>query len=257
MRWRGSSYDRISGPQAAMGRAVLARLQLRGDETVLDAGCGSGRVSEALLERLPRGRVLAVDASPSMLEAARARLLRRADLAARVQVLQGNLLEISSESLALREPLDAVLSTATFHWISDHERLFERLRALVRPGGQLVAQCGGEGNIDGVRAAAMEILTRDPYAPYMRGWEAPWNYAGPAITERRLLGAGFSAARAWLEPSPQRPEEPREFLQTIVLAPHLQRLPTELHDPFLDQLMRTLGEPVTIDFVRLNLDATG
>jgi trans-aconitate 2-methyltransferase len=256
MRWRGSSYDRISGPQEAMGRAVLARLELRGDETVLDAGCGSGRVSEALLERLPHGRVLALDASPSMLEAARERLLRRVELAPRVDVLQGDLLEVSPESLALREPLDAVLSTATFHWISNHERLFARLRALLRPGGQLVAQCGGEGNIDGVRAVAMEILTRDPCAPHMQGWEPPWNYAGPAVTEERLLRAGFSAAKAWLEPSPQRPREPREFLQTIVLAPHLQRLPPELHDPFLDELMRTLGEPVVIDFVRLNIDAT-
>ena len=256
MQWRGSSYDRISGPQEAMGRAVLARLELRGDETVLDAGCGSGRVSEALLERLPRGRVLALDASPSMLAAARGRLLRRAELATRARLLEGDLLEVSPESLALRAPLDAVLSTATFHWISDHERLFERLRALLRPGGQLVAQCGGEGNIDGVRAAAMEILTRDPYAPYMQGWEPPWNYAGPAITEQRLCGAGFSSARAWLEPSPQRPDEPREFLQTIVLAPHLKRLPPELHDPFLEELLRTLGEPMIVDFVRLNLDAT-
>jgi trans-aconitate 2-methyltransferase len=256
MRWRGSSYDRISGPQEAMGRAVVSRLELRGDETVLDAGCGSGRVSEALLERLPHGRVLALDASPSMLEAARGRLLGRAELARRVEVLQGDLLEVSPASLALQEPLDAVLSTATFHWISDHQRLFERLRALLRPGGQLVAQCGGEGNIDGVRGAAMEILARDPYAGHMGNWEAPWNYAGPAITEERLIDAGFTAARAWLEPSPQRPAEPREFLQTIVLAPHLQRLPPELHDPFLDELMETLGEPVTIDFVRLNLDAS-
>ena len=76
---------------------------------MLDAGCGTGKVTRVLLERLPRGRVIAVDASPSMVEQARAALpgavdVRQADLTA----------------LDLGEPVDAVLSTATFHWIPDH-----------------------------------------------------------------------------------------------------------------------------------------
>ena len=137
--WDGASYDRISAPQEALGRAVLARMELRGDETVLDAGCGSGRVTEALLERLPRGRVIAVDASPSMVEQARGASAG----SERVEVRQMDLLE-----LELEEPVDAILSTATFHWILDHDALFRRLHAALRPGGQLVAQCGGEGNID-------------------------------------------------------------------------------------------------------------
>jgi len=72
--WDGAAYDRISAPQEALGRAVLSRMRLRGDETVLDAGCGSGRVTEALIERLPQGRAIAVDASPSMVEQAQQRL---------------------------------------------------------------------------------------------------------------------------------------------------------------------------------------
>src|ERR1700704_712784 len=141
--WNGASYDRISGPMEALGRQVLARLELRGDETVLDAGCGSGRVTQALIERLPRGRVIAVDASPSMAQAARERLGEQAD----VRVL--DLLDLELET-----PVDAILSTATFHWIADHERLFARLHAALRPGGQLVVQCGGEGNINHLRGVA-------------------------------------------------------------------------------------------------------
>jgi trans-aconitate 2-methyltransferase len=169
-QWDGQSYDRISGPMEALGREVLARLALRGDETVLDAGCGSGRITQALIERLPRGRVIAVDASQSMVDAARARL-PNADVRA------ADLLE-----LELEEPVDAVLSTATFHWIADHERLFSQLHAALRPGGRLVAQCGGEGNIDVLRGHAKEILAGDPYAEHFRGWQAPWNYAGPQET---------------------------------------------------------------------------
>jgi trans-aconitate 2-methyltransferase len=230
---------------AALGEQVLARLDLHGDETVLDAGCGSGRVTQALIERLPRGKVIAVDASSSMAQAARERLGPDAD----VRVL--DLLE-----LELQEPVDAVLSTATFHWIADHERLFARLHAALRPGGQLVVQCGGEGNINQLRGVANEVRARAPYAEHFSGWQPPWHYAAPAVTEERLRGAGFAAAHCWLAPAPTQPEYPREFLATIVLGPHVQHLPEALREPYMDDVMAALGEPVVVDYVRLNIDAT-
>src|SRR5690349_461393 len=76
--WDAESYDVVSDPQFKWGMEVLERMQLRGDEYVLDAGCGSGRVTEELLERLPDGRMLAVDASRAMIEKARERLGDRA-----------------------------------------------------------------------------------------------------------------------------------------------------------------------------------
>jgi trans-aconitate 2-methyltransferase len=248
--WDGGVYDRISAPMEALGRAVLDRLQLNGDETVIDAGCGSGRVTEALIERLPRGRVIAVDASPSMVSAARERLQGSEHRPERVEVREGNLLE-----LEVQEPVDAILSTATFHWILDHERLFARLRAALRPGGRLVAQCGGRGNIDVLRGVANEVLTREPYAAHFRDWQPPWNYAGPEETKGHLLSAGFSSAACWLQPAPQQPEHPREFLSEIVLGPHYQQLPEDLRERFMDTVLTELGEPVVVDYIRLNIDA--
>jgi len=242
--WDGASYDRISGTMEALGLGVLERLELRGDETVLDAGCGSGRITEALIQRLPRGRVIAIDESPSMIAAARERLGPDADL--RV----GDLLELD-----LPEPVDAILSTATFHWIADHERLFERLRAALVPAGRLVAQCGGETNIDILRGKANELLAHEPYAEHFVDWQAPWNYAGPDITHERLIAAGFSSAECWLAPAPREPEDPRAFLATIVLGPHVQQLPEALREPFMDDVLAALGEPVVVDYVRLNIDA--
>jgi trans-aconitate 2-methyltransferase len=268
--WDGQSYDRISGPMEALGREVLARLELCGDEVVLDAGCGSGRITEALIERLPRGRVIAVDASHSMVDAARARLglvgspRSRSGAGAggdrqhapgrapvRVDVRIGDLLD-----LELQEPVDAAISTATFHWISDHERLFARLHAALRPAGRLVAQCGGEGNIDTLRGKANSVLAREPYARHFRDWRAPWNYAAPAETRERLLQAGFASAECWLQPAPKQPGHAREFLATIVLGPHVQQLPEELRERFMDDVLAELGEPVVVDYVRLNIDAT-
>jgi trans-aconitate 2-methyltransferase len=243
-KWDGQTYDRISGPMEALGLAVLDRLALTGEETVLDAGCGSGRITQALIERLPRGRAIAVDASASMVAAARERLGPEAD------IRQADLLE-----LELEMPLDAVLSTATFHWVADHERLFAQLHKALRPGGRLLAQCGGEGNIDVLRGVANAVLEREPYAAHFVDWRPPWYYAGPEITRERLLGAGFTSAECWLAPAPQEPEHPREFLATIVLGPHVQHLPPELRDPFMDTVLAELGEPVVVDYVRLNIDA--
>jgi trans-aconitate 2-methyltransferase len=242
--WDGASYDRISGTMEKLGLEVLDRLELRGDETVLDAGCGSGRITQALIERLPHGRVIALDESPSMIAAARERLGPDPDL--RV----GDLLE-----LELEEPVDAILSTATFHWIKDHERLFARLHAALEPGGRLLAQCGGEGNIDVLRGRAREVIAREPYAEHFRDWQPPWNYAGPEITRERLLAAGFASAECWLQPAPREPEDPRAFLSTIVLGPHVQQLPEELREPFMDEVLAALGEPVVVDYVRLNIGA--
>jgi trans-aconitate 2-methyltransferase len=242
--WDGTTYDRISAPQTAWGREVLERLPLNGDELVLDAGCGSGRVTEMLLERLPRGRVIAVDASASMVAAARERLGESADVR-----------EMDLEALELEEPVDAILSTATFHWIADHERLFARLHAALRPGGRLVAQCGGEGNVHRTRLAAQAVGKQEPFARYMAGWEGPWNFSSAELAQERLLAAGFREARCWLYNVTVQPPEPREFLRTVNLGSHLLRLPEDLREPFVAAVHERVGEPYTLDYVRLNIDA--
>jgi trans-aconitate 2-methyltransferase len=188
--------------------------------------------------------VIAIDESPSMIAAARERLGPDAETHV------GDLLE-----LELPEPVDAILSTATFHWIADHELLFTRLRAALLPGGRLIAQCGGETNIDILRGKANEVLAHKPYAQHFVDWKPPWNYAGPEITHERLLAAGFSSAECWLQPAPREPEDPRAFLSTIVLGPHVQQLPESLREPFMDDVLAALGEPVVVDYVRLNIDA--
>jgi trans-aconitate 2-methyltransferase len=243
--WSGADYDRLSGPMAAMGLAVLERLPLEGGETVIDAGCGSGRVTEELIARLPTGRVIGVDASASMIDAARARLGDRAEL---------HVADLAAFDLGLQA--DAILSTATFHWIADHDALFARLRAHLRPGGLLVAQCGGEGNIARIHGAAREVMALEPYAPSFEGWLGPWNFAAPAQTEERLRAAGFAEARTWLQELPVTPDDPHPYLTEINLGAHLERLPEELRTGFVDAVIERLGgPPVTIDYVRLNMDA--
>ena len=241
--WNASSYDTISAPQQAWGAAVVDRLALGGSETVLDAGAGTGRVTEMLLERLPGGHAIAVDASPSMCEHARERLPPD-----RATVICSDLLE-----LELPDPVDAIVSTATFHWILDHDALFGRMRGLVRPGGQFVAQCGGAGNLTEVRRLGEGLGA--PFAEHLERMPPTWNYATPQDTRRRLERAGFAVDACWFEAAPASPPRPREFLETVIFRVHLARLPEELREPFLDAVMERLDDPPVLDYVRLNLDA--
>jgi trans-aconitate 2-methyltransferase len=242
--WDGATYDCVAGPMTRWGTDVLARLRLRGDETILDAGCGSGRVTEQLLERLPDGRVIALDASPSMVAAARERLGRFGERVTYVVADLGRPLPLEGASV------DAVLSTAALHWVRDHDALFGHLAAPLRPGGRLVAQCGGAGNI----AAVQEAL-----AGIGDGWRGPWTFATPEETRARLEAAGFTEIDVWLHDELERfePGGPfREYLRTVVLGAHLERLESEAErDAFVEAVAAALPAP-EIGYVRLNILAT-
>jgi trans-aconitate 2-methyltransferase len=242
--WDASTYDRVSDIQLGWAREQLDRLELRGDEVVLDAGCGSGRVTAELADRVPRGRVYAVDVAPSMVRHAREALGDRAT------VLCQDLAE-----LELPQPVDAAFSNATFHWVPDHDRLFARLHATIKPGGRLVAQCGGAGNIDSFRVLADSIAQTEPFAPHFKGWTKPWNYAGAEETEDRLQRAGFVDVSCWLEPRDVTPADPRSFVQTVCLVRHLDPLPQELREQFVDRVLDRAGDPLVLEYVRLNMTA--
>jgi trans-aconitate 2-methyltransferase len=242
--WDADTYDAVSDPQFEWGTEVLGRLELRGDESVIDAGCGSGKVTEKLLERLPNGTLLAVDGSEAMVAKAKERLGERATY------LVADLSELEVE-----QPVDLIFSTATFHWILDHDRLFERLRAALGPGGRLVAQCGGQGNVAQHAQAIAAVAARPEFAAHLEQMTGMWNFAAPDETEARLRAAGFSEARCWLEPKPVTPERPLEFTSTVTLGPLLAQLPEALRRPFAESILEHSPKPLTLDYVRLNIEA--
>jgi trans-aconitate 2-methyltransferase len=238
--WDAPIYDRVSGPMQRWGANVLERLHLEGNEMVLDAGCGTGRVTAMLLERLPEGRVIALDASRKMLERASQNL---AGHGRKVEFVEADL----GQPLPLGEKVDAVFSTATFHWVLDHDALFTNLAAVMRPGGQLVAQCGGEGNVASVGRAL---------AARGRDWAA-WVFRSPEATTASLTAAGFVDIETWLNPEPTgfaRREEMAEFLETVILAPYLEATAEDERQTLLEGVIDDLGT-LELDYVRLNITA--
>ncbi len=239
--WDAATYDRISDWQHRVGSSVLDRLPLEGGERVLDAGCGTGRVTESLAERLPRGQIVALDGSRAMLAEARRRLAR---FGTRVEYVHADL----ARPLPIDGPVDAILSTATLHWIPDHDALFRHLADVLRPGGRLVAQCGGAGNV----ASIMAIL-----ATIGDGWPGPVHFETPEATAARLDAAGFTDIHCWLAPEPltlERGEPLETYLATVVLGAHVDRLPEAERAPFVREVAVRMASP-TLDYVRLNIDA--
>ncbi|MFC4031389.1 class I SAM-dependent methyltransferase [Streptomyces polygonati] len=242
--WDATTYDSLPLPHLGWGRRTLARLPLRGDERVLDAGCGTGRDTEGLLDLLPQGRVVAVDASVRMLDQLRSRLAGRLD---RVEVVRADL----TRPLPFEGEVDAVFSVAAFHWIEDHAALFGSLASRMRPGARLVAECGGRGNIVAVDAAVADVLG----AGHRPG---PWEFAGVEDTRARLAAASFTDIEVRLRPDPARfepGEQVEAFLATVVLGAHLDGMPAEDRAPFVRAVAARLAEPV-VDYVRLEITAT-
>ncbi len=249
--WDAATYNRLSNHQAEWGKRVLQRLSLRGDETVIDAGCGSGRVTALLAELLPRGRIIAIDLSEQMLHKAAENL---AGAVPRVDFLCADL-----AALPLRSVADGLFSTAAFHWVRDHDRLFRALFSALKPGGWLEAQCGGGPNIAGVRQRAGVVMARPEFAPYFAGWREPWTFPDEQIAAERLRNAGFTDIRDWTEPAGfamPTPTDYRQYLITVTLHQHLARIPDPvLRDRFLDQLVELAKPELYFDYWRLNLHA--
>lgn len=253
--WNARAYNRLSNPMQSWGEAIVANLPLRGDETALDLGCGSGRLTEFLLRRLPLGRVIAVDRSANMLAAAREHL--EPSFAGRVEYVQESL-----DELDLRNVADLAFSNAAFHWVKDHPRLFRAVFDALEPGGWLVAQCGAGPNIARIRERAARLMASSAYAAYFDGWDGPWEFAYPEVAAERLRAAGFEDIETSMFEAPVQlgsRGETRDFFEHVILGSHLERIPDRgLRRAFVDALVQQSARddpPYCQDYWRLNMRA--
>ncbi len=250
--WNSAVYHRLSGPQVSWGKKVLSRLRLRGDELILDAGCGTGRLTGELLESLPQGHVVGIDLSQNMLHSAREHLEQ---FAARLSLAECDLLHLPFERV-----FDGIVSTAAFHWVLDHDRLFLNLRNALVPGGWLEAQCGGDGNIARLRERADALAASPEYAKFFTGFREPWLFQDADSAAEGLRRAGFVDVETSIEPAPtilDSAAQYSEFVRNIVLRQHLESIPSEASRAhFMKCLTEQAAQddpPFLLDYWRLNL----
>ena len=139
----------------------------------------------------------------------------------------------------------------------DHELLFQRLFAALRPGGVMEAQCGGEGNVAEWKRS-IEAVEGDPrFSPYLRAMPDTHNFASVDDTRNRLLRAGFEVepGAVWLERKTVQPRDPEAFGRVVGLAKHMALLPDALKDEFAEAVLGSMPRPLTLEYVRLNISA--
>lgn len=253
--WNAAEYHRLSQPQFEWGQRVFNELHLRGDECVLDAGCGSGRLTQLLLRNLPRGRVVGIDVSRNMVQHARQTLM--SEFGERAQFVAADMLALPFENA-----FSGIFSTASFHWVRDHEALFWSLFGALAPGGWLHAQCGGGPNLARLRQRVRVLSHTAPFADGLGGFPEPWFFSDDQGASDRLRACGFVDVSANLEVAPVQvasSEEFENYLRTFVLHRHLERLPDEeLRARFLRELASAAASddaPWSLDYWRLNLRA--
>lgn len=253
--WNAAEYHRLSAPQFQWGQKVLSKLRLRGDERLLDAGCGTGRLTRLLLESLPSGRVVGVDLSRNMVRHARQEL--GPDFGGQVGLVAADL-----SALPFLDCFDGIFSTASFHWVRDHDVLFRNLFAALRAGGWLHAQCGGGPNLLRLRERVSELASGPEFSKWLGDFSEPWFFADAEGTAERLRDAGFRDVETGVEAAPfvaPTSDGFQEYLRTFVLHRHLELLPSEaLRGAFVSRLAEAAAQddpPWTLDYWRLNLRA--
>jgi trans-aconitate 2-methyltransferase len=166
------------------------------------------------------------------------------------------------QDLPFERVFDGIFSTAAFHWVIDHDRLFRSLFRALRPGGWLRAQCGGGPNLARLRKRTDELAATNTYAPYFIGFREPWTFNDAETAAALLQRAGFTEVETSLEPALTVLEDlPKysEFVRTVILRQHLERIPdAELRTEFIAVLgdqAATDDPPFSLDYWRLNLNA--
>ena len=258
MEWNPEDYARNSRAQMEWARELISRLQLSGNETVLDVGCGNGGVTSELAEAVPEGFVLGIDRSSAFVRYATEHYPPEAFSNLRFE-------QMDARNLASDRRFDVVFSNAALHWVDDHTAFLEGVARLLGPAGRLIVSCGGEGNASGVAAVIEEIVQSEPWTNYFESFTFPYYFYSTTDYEHWLAQAGFTATHLDLvEKDMTHPGRDglAGWIRTTWI-PYTQQVPEELRDRFVAECVDAYLETVPLDeagrshvrMVRLEVEA--
>ena len=227
--WDPEDYRRSASSHFGWAMALIESLKIKGVESILDIGCGDGRITAYLAGLVPDGRALGVDLSPDMVGFACREYAAVPNL--RFQVADASRLHFHDE-------FDLVVSFACLHWIEDHIPVLEGVQRSLVPGGRFLMQCGGKGNAEKLFYYTDRAAAKDLWKPYFSGFSFPYHFYGPEEYWGWLEQAGLSAIRVELV-AKDMVHQGQAGLEGIIRntwLPYTERLPAALKDDFVREV---------------------
>ncbi len=260
--WDAETYDIVSDIQEKWAKTIINTREWTGKENLLDAGCGSGRITKILSKIITEGKIYAIDKDPNMVKKAKENLTDIKN----IKVLEADLLDINSSQIPIK--FDIIFSNAVLHWISDQKRIFSNFYDLLDKNGRLLIQCGGYGNLQSTIAIIDQAMKASEFKDFFINWKDVWNFAKPRETETILNELGYKDIKVYLKDAPVTFENKGDYsvyLKTVVLGPYLKHLPSEqTRTKFIEAILTLIDKHNhahkhkrwILDYVRLNIFAS-
>jgi trans-aconitate 2-methyltransferase len=256
-KWNAADYAANSVVQQTWARELIAKLHLRGDEHVLDVGCGDGKVTAEIARAVPRGEVTGVDASPQMIEFARKTFSKISNLKFEI---------MDAREIRFDQQFDLLFSNAALHWVDDHQAFLRGAASVLKSGGRLVVSCGGKGNAHDVFLALRPEMRLKRWREFFRKIPKPYFFHAPSDYKSWLPKFGFKIHDVHLAPKDATYDGREGFaawLRTTWL-PYVQRVPEEAREEFISAVVNRYVAKHPLDahgkvhvrMVRLEIDAT-
>lgn len=230
-RWDAADYRESSSQQKKWGRELLSKLNLRGDEHVLDIGCGDGVLTADIAELVPGGHVVGIDSSPEMINLARESYPPRDYPNLSWEVMD-------AIEIRFQNAFDVAFSNAALHWVPDQLEMLRGVKRSLKPGGMALFQMGGRGNASNVVRALADLLARGDWGRYFEDLRLPYRFCSPEEYQAWLREAGLVPVRVELVPK-DMVHGGRECLEGWIRTtwlPFTQCVPEERREEFVAML---------------------
>jgi trans-aconitate methyltransferase len=260
-KWNAADYAANSVVQQTWARELIAKLDLRGDEHILDVGCGDGKVTAEIARAVPDGFVVGTDASPQMIAFARKTFPAKKTSNLQFQICDAR--KLSTKKFAIK--FDVVFSNAALHWVDDHEKILRGASSILKTGGRLIVSCGGKGNAQDVFVALRPEMRLKRWREFFRKMPTPYFFYAPEDYKKWLPKFGFRIQKLKLAPKDATYDGADGFATWLrtTWIPYIQRVPKNVREEFIAAVTQRYvakhppdaNGKVHVKMVRLEIDA--